>query len=475
MTKFVESSGEYLQAAALRGVTADLFQSEPDQRVVITGIAAITPYGNIRQTWDGMMNWYSPVTTIDTGNFYTRLAATLPTDYDPVQLLPKEDTKQLSRLGAIYTLAAREAGQLAGLVDEQGHMRYTGKLRELGLHPYRVGGWIGSGVSETFNMIDVYNSVHRGQTADDPDSRLTPAQLAANSRRLDLTLALSCFPEEHLGDMLRLTQAMGHSGMTAEACATGASNIVEAVLAIRRGRLKVAFGGGFEDALYKHPEVLHALFSSSVRTLSRRNDDPSRASRPCDVDRDGFVPASGGGLLVLESEKFARGRGANILAEVFGVAKGSDGYSKTMLNPNRVADVMAEALWDPEAGALRCPDLILLHATSTASGDSAEAEAVKTVFGTDTREIYLSALKSFYGHLLGGAGSANVVMGVMMLQKGIVLGMMNLDNPDPKILALGGMNFIRGEHLKLRPERILANAFGFGGNNAVLEIGRYIP
>lgn len=476
--EYIRSRG-FLDSVRERGIP---LVSDPDNRVVVTGVRMMTPFGNDEQTWQAFLDGRSATRRMENViNYYTNLGAPLPDDYDPLTL---SNTKRITRLSAMSILLAREAGIESGLLTPEGIVNTDV------IHPYRMGIWIGSGVAESALLIDIHNRLHKvgdkivvlddvlripkTKRQEEQQTRMI-ARLQRNSRRLPLDLALGPFPEELPGDTAIATGTQGHSGYLAEACATGASAIVQGYESIRLGLNKAVIAGGFEDALYNHPEVVHALFATGVRALSARLDDPSSASRPFDLGRDGFVPGSGGALLVLESERHAKARGAKILAELFAAGKAIDGTNKTELNAQRVADLMGTTLYDPRTDRLRKPSAIFAHATSTKVGDPLEAEALYKVFGDDLSDIPTTALKSYLGHLLGGAGSVNAVAAVRALQEGIVPRILNLEKPDPKILDKYPLNLVRGNHLHTPLESILAVAYGFGGFNAVLHIGRYVP
>lgn len=480
-------SNAFLESARQRGVP---LIPEPDDRVVITGAQMITPFGDGEQTWQAIIGNKSAARLMpNIANYYTSVAAPLPDGYNPVKLA---GVKRTTRLAAMSILMSRAAGIEAGLFNP------GGTLNTDLLHPQRMGVWVGSGVTTSDLLIDAYNLLHkkvikRGKTTQtivtvDEDITSIPTttrgrerqqalieRLRQNSRRISLELALGPFPEEVTGDTAKVIGAQGLSGDTAEACATGASNIVQAYESIRRGHNFAVITGGLEDVLYNHPEVMFALFASGVRALSQRVDAPEKASRPFDRDRDGFVPGTGGAILLLESERFARRRGAEILAEVVAANKAVDGDDKTRLNPRRVADLIGVTLYDPKVNRLKRPDVVFDHATSTDVGDMLTAEALHLALGEDLKNIPVTALKAYFGHLFGGAGSVNAALAVRALQENTVPAILNLENPDPAILDKHPLNLVQGDHLHTQLDSILTTAYGFGGFNAVIHIGRYVP
>lgn len=455
MSVYVESSS-YWESARARGVTLD---RKPEKRVVITGMEAITPLGYLPDTIQGFSDSRSGVIAKDIGNYYTHLQAPLPEWFDPMSELSKEEKKLMGFQGAMEVVTSRRAGKAAGVLGEDG------RLLEKVVHKNRAGVWIGSGIAEALFLIDVDRHLHR-EIKGIVDPR-------ANSRRISPTLAVRVFPEEPTGDVARLLGLSGQSGNTVEACATGASNIYEGYQSILRGDNDIVFAGGFEEALREHGGTTIGLFAG-LNVLSIRNDSPETASRPYDRDRDGFVTASGGAILTLEGLNHALKRGAVILAEVLGAAKSIDGHAKTELLPVRVADTIAQALYDPSTGGLRKPDGLLAHATATRIGDKNEAEAFQLVFGNDIRDIPVTAIKSFIGHLLGGAGAVNAAVAVQSLLCGELPHILNLQNPDPEITSVAKMEYVRGSFMRHPMKSALAVAYGFGGFNCILLLGRYI-
>jgi 3-oxoacyl-[acyl-carrier-protein] synthase II len=245
------------------------------------------------------------------------------------------------------------------------------------------------------------------------------------------------------------------------ACATGANAIGQAYETIRRGHAQAMFTGGFEACI--HP-ISVATFSR-MRALSRRNADPTAASRPFDADRDGFVMAEGGALLVLESLEFARARGAQPLAEMIGYASTSDAVHVTAPDPEGigVAHCMNLAM---ERGGIKPAEVSYLntHGTSTLLGDPAETQAIKRAFGDHAYVLPSSATKSMHGHLIGGTGALEAAITIQALRTGIIPPTINLHKPDPECDLDYVPNQARGADLEVA----LSNSMGFGGHNASL-------
>lgn len=458
MPAYVESSS-YWESARARGVT---LRRTPETRVVIVGMEAVTPLGFLNQTMAGFREGRSGTIFKDVGNYYTSLQAPLPKEFDPYAELAREETRLLGHLGAIEVTLARRAGFQANVLNGEGILDEERSQT----HRNRIGFWVGSGMAETQYLIDIWDQIHAEKNG--------VVDTRANTRRLHPLLATRVFPEEANGDIARILGGSGLSGTTMEACATGASNIFHAVESILSGRNDFAFAGGVEEALYKFAEVTIAIFAG-LGALSRRNDEPEKASRPYDRSRDGFVAASGGNVFVLEGLEHAKRRGVPILAEVLRIEKSVDGYDKTELNPIRVADTIAQTIYDPSTHGLLRPDAIFAHATSTPVGDLRESEAFRLVFGEDLKYIPITAIKSFIGHTLGGAGAVNAAVATWALQHQELPHVLNLTNPDPAIMALGDFNFVRDQFIEHPMRTVLATAFGFGGYNCGLLLGRYMP
>lgn len=456
MSAYVESS-TYWESARERGVSLARI---PETRVVITGMEAITPLGYLSDTITAFKQGRSGVIYKDVGNYHTGLQAPLPEWFDPISELVGDEKRMMGFLGAMEVVIARRAGRMAGLLSE------NGRLLDGVVHRNRAGSWIGSGIAETIYLIEVHNYLHRKvRGVVDP---------VANSRRISPTLAVRVFPEEPNGDVARLLGLSGESGTSVEACATGASNIYQGYKSIISGENDVVFAGGSEEVLKEHARETIGIFAG-LQALSTRNDSPETASRPFNRDRDGFVVASGKAALVLEGLNHALKRNAPIIAELLGAAKLIDGHDKTELLPVRVADTIAKALFDPANEGLRKPDAIFAHATSTPVGDLLEAQALSLVFGKDLRFIPVTAIKSFIGHTLGAAGAINAAVAVQSLLDQEMPYILNLNNPDPEITDHVKMAFVRDHFMKHPLRTALAVAYGFGGYNCALLLGRYIP
>jgi 3-oxoacyl-[acyl-carrier-protein] synthase II len=250
------------------------------------------------------------------------------------------------------------------------------------------------------------------------------------------------------------------------ACSTGAHSIGMAARHIERGDVDVMLAGGSEFAT--SPTGVGGF--ASARALSTRNDDPERASRPWDKDRDGFVLSDGAGVVVLESHEHASARGARIYAELVGFGMNSDAYHMTSPSPNGegAADCMALALADAKLNAHQV-DYINAHGTSTPAGDKAETDAVKRLFGPHAYKLAMSSTKSMVGHMLGAAGGVEAVFAILSLRDQVAPPTINLETPDPEC----DLDYVPNVARAMKLDIVLSNSFGFGGTNATLAFRKF--
>lgn len=459
-------------------------EERPRQRVFITGLAQRGPLGDTFQTSEALYAGIPGTKYFPANNWRTNIAGPLPEDYDPfARLHPNDDTKRdgVTKLQAMAIEASREALRMAGLLDEK-----TGLIPSPPYNPDRMAAWVGSGVADTpFVAIDTHNTIHHtkvrkkgdnGEEIRDSIGRpvyrtLSPIE---GSRRISPKAVLPLFPEEFNARVAVAVGLSGWGGSPFQACASGASGVVEGARIIHEGIADVVVAGGGEDGLLTHKEMTVGAFAAFRGALSNWNDRPEKASRPFDKDRTGFVPSSGFGGLILESEEHLRRRGGKAYAELVGFRNSMDGKDRnkasqvmTELNPKRVAKTIFDAIRTEEGDDFYQPDAAFMHATSTQLGDKAEAKAIEMVFGEKLRFIPVTALKSMLGHLLGGAGAANIVNAVIAMMEDRMPRIANLDNPDPEIAKLG-LEFVRGENLYLPLNYVLALAYGFGGYNSIV-------
>ncbi|HEY4221966.1 MAG TPA: beta-ketoacyl-ACP synthase II [Myxococcota bacterium] len=404
-------------------------------RVVITGVGAVTPLAHTAiESFAAMLEGRSgaaPITLFDTTGCNTRFACEVKA-WDP----PSLDTrrrKELDRFSEFAVVAAQEAIKSAGLTlsDEES---------------FRAGCLLGVGMGGIQTIEDTVKKLAGGN-----GRRVSPFTIPATAPNL----AAGQISIEH--------KLRGPSFSIASACATGCHAIGEAALMIRYGRADVMIAGGAEATI---TPVAMAGFSS-MRALSKNNDDPAHASRPFDTKRDGFVCGEGSGVLVLERLDRAQARGATILAEIIGYGASSDAHhiAAPLEDGDGSRRSMLTALADARINAGDV-DHLNAHATSTPLGDTAEARAARGVFGDHVKNVVTTATKSMVGHLLGAAGAVATVATAQALARGLIPATINIDELDADI----GLDVVRGSPREMRPKNAVVNAFGFGGTNASLVL-----
>lgn len=407
------------------------------RQVVITGMGATTPLGgDVPSTWAAALAGESGARTLDndwaaTYDIPVTFAARLKVD--PAEVLARPELKRMDPSAQYAVVALREAWADAGAPE---------------VDPLRLGAVVSSGIGGIWTTLDAWDTLReKGARRVLP---MTVPMLMPNSP--------AAYVELELG-----AQAGAHALVSA--CASGAEAIGYAAEMIRSGRADVVVAGGTEAAI--HPMPLAAFAAS--RTLSTRNDDPAGASRPYDVERDGFVLGEGAGLLVLESAEHAAARGARVYARLAGVGLSADGYHITSPEPEGRGQIAAMRAALRDAGV--APDDVAhvnAHATSTVVGDLIEARSVREVLGTAADGVALSATKSMTGHLLGGAGAVETIFTVLALHERTAPPTINVSQPDPEL----ALDLVRDTPRPLRDGQIAAinNSFGFGGHNVALVL-----
>lgn len=405
--------------------------------VVITGMGMTTPLGgDLASTWQAALAGESGARTLDND-----WAATydLPVNFaaqvkvDPSEMLSRPEMRRMDPSAQYAVIAMREAWAHAGSPE---------------IDPERLGAVVSSGIGGIWTTLDAWDTLRdKGARRVMP---MTVPMLMPNSP--------TAYVEIELG-----ARAGAHALVSA--CASGAEAIGYAAEMIRSGRADLVVAGGTEAAV--HPMPLAAFAAS--RTLSTRNDDPAGASRPYDVERDGFVLGEGAGVLILESAEHAAARGVRVYGKVAGVGLSSDGYHLTSPEPSGRGQVsaMRAALRDAGVGA---SDVVHVnaHATSTVVGDLIEARSVREVLGDAADGVALSATKSMTGHLLGGAGAVETIFAVLALQHRTAPPTINVSQPDPELV----LDLVRDTPRELPSGQVAAinNSFGFGGHNVALVV-----
>ncbi len=398
-------------------------------------MGALTPLGvGVDAMWRGLLAGKSGVGRIsifDPSGFPCQIAGEV-TDFDPAAAIGDRLARRTDRFVQFSIIAAKQALVDAGL-------DITDELRD------RVGIYIGSGIGGITTLYE--------QTAILRDR---------GHRRVSPFLIPMIIPNMASGQVAIETGATGPNMSHVSACASGAHAIGEAAETIARGDAVAMVAGGAEAAI---TPIGLAGFCQGRALSTSRNDDPETASRPFDALRDGFVPAEGAGVLVLENMEFARGRGARVHARLIGYGASADAYHITAPPEDGAGAVQSMERALAAAGvSVSDVDYINAHGTSTPIGDIAETIAVKRVFGKRAGSIPISSTKSMLGHLIGAAGSTEAIVCVKALQDGIVPPTINYENPDPEC----DLDYVPGQPRELRLETVLSNSFGFGGQNSSL-------
>nr|WP_255652573.1 beta-ketoacyl-ACP synthase II [Corallococcus sp. AS-1-12] len=415
-----------------------------NRRVVITGTGIISALGTgTEKNWQAMLAGQSGISTItrfDLGKLDARIAGEVK-DFQPEQFIDRREVRRMD-LFAQYAMAAADMA-----VKESGLP--IGPDAPHGYLPERVGVIVGSGIGG----ISSLEEQHRKGLEKGFD-RLSPffiIQMIVNMAPGLISMRYNC---------------KGPNWAPVSACATSAHAIGEAWKSIRLGETDAAIAGGAEAAI----TPLGMGGFSVMKALSTRNDDPARASRPFDKERDGFVMGEGAGIVVLEEMEAAKKRGANILAEVVGYGANSDAYHVTQPAPEGEGAARCMRLALASAGMR--PDevgYVNAHGTSTPFNDANETKALKAVFGDHARKLAVSSTKSMTGHMLGAAGGAEAVVSVQVLTKNVLPPTINMTSPDPDC----DLDYVPNTARDARVDAVMSNSFGFGGTNAVLVFKRF--
>jgi 3-oxoacyl-[acyl-carrier-protein] synthase II len=409
------------------------------RRVVITGLGAITPLGNdVRSTWEALIAGESgagPITQFDTSDFPVTFACEVK-DFDPSNWIDYKQARRMDRFAQLIVAAARQAEQDAGI--------------DIAKEAERIGASIATGIGGLKSYQDCYDTlISRG-----PD-RVNPFAIPA------------IIPNMGAGWVSMELGTKGPLASECTACAASNMAIGDGADAIRLGRADVMFCGGTEAAINK---VGIAGFGA-MRALSRRNDDPVRASRPFDAGRDGFVMGEAGTVLVLEGLEHALARGAKIYGEVAGYGVSADASHITDPDPTGVNPARALRMAMADAGVTpEQIDYVNAHATSTPIGDSSETRVIKLAMGEEqARRIPVSGTKGATGHCLGGAGAVEALFTTLAVHEGVLPPTINYEVEDPEC----DLDYVPNVARKADVAVAVNNSFGFGGHNACVVIRRY--
>jgi 3-oxoacyl-[acyl-carrier-protein] synthase II len=410
-----------------------------NRRVVVTGIGLVSALGiGTKQTWAALLAGQSGVTRItkfDTSGYATQIAAEVK-GFDPLAFIEKKDIKKMD----LFIQYAVAAAQFA--MDDSG-------LRITAENAPNVGVYIGSGIGGFITI-----------------EREHEALLAGGPRKVSPFFIPSAIINLASGQVSIRFGAKGPNSATCTACSASAHAIGDAYEIIKRCDADAMIAGGSEAAIC----AMSVGGFGRMQALSTRNDEPQRASRPFDKDRDGFIIGEGAGVLILEELEHARRRGANIYAEIVGYGMSSDAYHMT--HPSEDGDgarrVMAMAV--RKAGIAPADvDYINAHGTSTPYNDKLETLAIKNCFGEHARELAISSTKSMTGHLLGGAGGLEAGITALAVHDQVAPPTINLDDPDPEC----DLDYVPHKSRTMRIDYALSNSFGFGGTNAALLFKRF--
>jgi 3-oxoacyl-[acyl-carrier-protein] synthase II len=417
------------------------------RRVVVTGLSAITPLGlDAESSWRGLLEGRSgiePITQFDASDFAVRIAGEVR-GFDPEDWMDAKEVRRTDRFTHFALAGARMALDDAGLDLDQ-------------VDRDRFGVIIGSGIGGMALLVQQHQVLlERGPR------RVSPFFIPG----MIINIASGMVSIEH--------GLRGPNSSTVTACATGNHAIGDALRTIQHGDADLMLAGGTEAVVIP----LAVAGFASMKALSTRNDEPERASRPFDANRNGFVMGEGCGLLVLEEAEHAARRGAKVLAELVGFGMSGDAYhiSAPAEDASGMIRVMQAALADAGLGA-EDVDYINAHATSTPVGDVIEARAIREVFGKAADRLHISSTKSMTGHLLGAAGGLEAVATVLSVERGEIPPTINLEQLDEAIvsapISLAPDQFVPNQARQTEIRAALSNSFGFGGTNATLAFRRY--
>ena len=407
------------------------------KRVVITGLGALTPIGNnLSEFWQGLIKGRSgsaPITYFDCSEFKTKFARELK-NFDPLNFFDRKEVKKLDRFTQYALVSTEEALNDSGLnIDSE--------------NKDRIGVIWGSGIGglETFQ------------------NEVIEFQKGKGTPRFNPFFIPKFIPDIAPGMISIKYGFSGPNFATVSACASSSNAIIDALNYIRLGYADIMIAGGSEAGV----TIAGIGGFNSLNALSKRNDNPTEASRPFDKDRDGFVLGEGSGTLILEDYEHAKARGARIYAELAGFGLSADAYHITAPHPNGTGaiKVMNNCLNDADV-KIDEVDTINMHGTSTPLGDLAESKAVMEVFGENAYDININSTKSMTGHLLGAAGSIEAIACIMSIKESIIPPTINHKNFDERIDPK--LNFTLGAAVKRNVKTAMSNTFGFGGHNACI-------
>lgn len=410
----------------------------PRKRVVVTGMGCVSPLGNdVKTTWENIIAGKSgigPITLFNSDGFKTRFGGEVK-NFDPAALLGRKIARRTDRFTQFALEATNQALQVSKLEVTDGNRD-------------RVGVVMGTGIGGVATVLA------------GSERYLEKGPRWVNPHMIPMML-----PDSSSGYVAIKFGLRGPNMALATACASSANAIGEAAEMIRRGVADAMVAGGAEAAIVS---VAMAGFNV-MDAVSKRNDDPEGASRPFDLDRDGFVIGEGGATLILESFEHAQARGATILAELQGYSTNNDAFHITAPSPEGAgaARCMALALKDADVEPKNI-DYINAHGTSTPLNDPSETAAIKNIFGEKAYKIPISSTKSMTGHLLGAAGAIEAIFSIKAMEESVIPPTINQETPDPAC----DLDYVPNEARKAEVRMVMSNSFGFGGHNACLVLSK---
>ena len=408
-------------------------------RVVVTGMGAVTPLGpSVEQFWDGLVagrSGIAPITLCDTTHYPTRIAGEIP-DFQPEKYVSPREARRMARFSLVSLAAAYQAIEDASLdparEDEE-----------------RIGVVLGNGAGGLSTTQDACADMS-----------------GKGAMRINPFFIPMMLPNMAAANVARLVGAKGYNSTVVTACAASNQAIGEAAEAIRRGAVDVALAGGSEASI---SEIGLSGFCI-LKALSTHNEEPEKASRPFDANRDGFVPAEGAGILILESLEHALERGAPILAEIAGYGASCDAFHAVQPDENGEGAERAMRWALANAGVSTDEvDYINAHGTSTPLNDAVETMAIKSLFGERAYRVPVSSTKSMIGHALGGAGALEAVACVKTILDGVIHPTVNQETPDPAC----DLDYVPNVARRQQVDIALSNSFGFGGQNTCIVLRRF--
>jgi 3-oxoacyl-[acyl-carrier-protein] synthase II len=411
------------------------------KRVVITGMGVVSPVGTgVEKFWKSLVEGQSGIRAVshfDASAFDSRVNGDV-IDYDPLAHFNSKDARNLSRFIQFAVVAANEALSQSKL-----------DIRQM-KDPYRAGVILGSGIGSIYSAEEEYDKY-----------------LEKGPGRISPFFITRMIINEAAGQVSINSGAMGPCFAIATACATANNCIGEAMRMIQAGEVDVVIAGGTESATSK----LGLGGFCSLKALSKQhNDNPTRASRPFDANRDGFVMGEGAGVVILESLEFAKARGANIVAELAGYGRTADAYHITAPHEEGLGAIKAMEMALADAG-MKPTDIhyINAHGTSTKLNDQIETLAIKKVFGDHAKNVPVSSTKSMTGHLLGAAGGIELIACIKSIHDNMVHPTINYETPDPAC----DLDYVPNKARQVKVDAALSNSLGFGGHNATLVVKRF--